>query len=832
MICYFASRRMEILAHASTRLTKGLHIKDDKKVEELEAGQDVFSGYLCYGTGQRLDAEAAVEVGNYILKKSAGEKDEFYTIIDSESDPIHREIYFYAEAAGLDLIGEVFEPFEAKRLMTLREYAEKWLYDTGFEVGVDESGSVAKMLLWEDAETSTARILSTAEKFGCEVSYRFEIDRFSILHKYIDFYKRRGTEAVKALRRGRDFEDLKIKKSIADIATAIRVTGGTPDGAGIRRASDGTYTWVKFSEFYNGKDEENQASMSDDPDGMQFIGISPGHATDDEGEDPASYVWGMIRKATGIIAVPSTTGRRESKNINGSARYTWIMFATDENGSNLSDQPTDRSYVGLALHKTSATKSTLASNYTWYPIDSRKAGRDVFISPGAGGVAEGGGLYTWIRYADDASGAGMSNSPVGKSFIGLAFHRTSATESADPSLYDWQEITLNSTDGGLVLFNPCYPGIRQADGNFIWTRFAADGTGKNMAGTPNSRPYLGLAYDQTGSVQSSDAADYEWTLIDADETKAVTLKGMQYDDGDFWVDSSGRLRSEAALQRWSRYVSPDESGTDVGHIVAEFESDATDQQQLLEEAIAELTRRREPEISYEIELIKKPDWLRIGDTVPIVDPDGDLYLRARLIKIETSEERGTVTATFGDFARTASSLSEKVAQLAKRQREAARAPNYQWVVYADTPTGDGIRLNPEGAFYMGVAYNKVSPDPDLTDPFEYAWTRIGGDDGVNGEDAIVLRVDSTRGLVFKNNWYDTQLRVTIVKGGESITDITALRTEFGSGACLRWYFRKQADQEWSALSVSDSRITEGGFCLTVTPDDVDEQITFQCDLEA
>ena len=130
MICYFASRRMEILAHASTRLTKGLHIKDDKKVEELEAGQDVFSGYLCYGAGQRLDAEGAAEVGNYILKQSGG-KGEFYTIIDSESDPIRREIYFYAEAAGLDLIGEVFEPFEAKRLMTLREYAEKWLYDTG-----------------------------------------------------------------------------------------------------------------------------------------------------------------------------------------------------------------------------------------------------------------------------------------------------------------------------------------------------------------------------------------------------------------------------------------------------------------------------------------------------------------------------------------------------------------------------------------------------------------------------------------------------------------------------------------------------------------------------
>ena len=32
------------------------------------------------------------------------------------------------------------------------------------------------------------------------------------------------------------------------------------------------------------------------------------------------------------------------------------------------------------------------------------------------------------------------------------------------------------------------------------------------------------------------------------------------------------------------------------------------------------------------------------------------------------------------------------------------------------------------------------------------------------------------------------------------------------------------------MSASDSHITEGGFAMNVTPDDVDEQITFQCDL--
>lgn len=831
MICYFASRRMEILAHASTQLKKGLHIKDDKKVEDVDSGQDIFSGYLRYEIGQRALAENAVDVGNYILKKS-DDTDELYTIIESESDPLHNEIYFYAEAAGLDLIGEVCEPFEATRLMLLSEYAEKWLYDTGFEIGVDESEGATKMLKWDDAETAMARILSTAAQFGCEVSFRYSIKRFSIKHKYVNFYKKRGKENDDQLRRGRDFEDIRIRKSIADIATALRVTGGTPDGSGIRRNSDNTYTWIKFSEYSNGYDEENSPSMQDDDEGMHFVGISPGHATDEESDLPTDYTWGPIRKGTGYYVVQGTTGYRESKDYNGKARYTWIMFATDENGSNMSDYPTDRSYVGIAMHQYSQTKGALPSQYHWYPMDKKIADRNIFVNAAGGAIAEGGGLYTWVKFADDPSGSGMTNTAVGKSYIGIAEHQTSATESTRASDYVWQAITTNTTNGAFAAFNPGYCGLRHNSG-YIWYRFAADAEGTNMAGTPNDRPYIGLAYDKTTAVQSSNPAFYEWDLIGVDEASEVTLKGMDYDDGDFWVDSQGRLRSETALARWSRYISPDETGTDVGHILANFESDATSQDQLLDEAIAELKRRREPEITYEIELIRKPDWLEIGDTVPIVDPEGELYLTARLIKLERSAESGKYTATFGDYIRKSASLSDQVAELAKKQREEAKTAKYQWVVYADSPTGDGIRLDPEEAMYMGVAYNKASPVPDLSDPFAYTWTQVGGADGANGqdgEDAVVLRLDSTRGLVFKNNWYDTQLRVTVIKGGESITDLQALQAQFGVGAYLQWYFRKQADQEWSTMSVSDSRITEGGFCLTVTPDDVDEQITFQCDL--
>ena len=57
--------------------------------------------------------------------------------------------------------------------------------------------------------------------------------------------------------------------------------------------------------------------------------------------------------------------------------------------------------------------------------------------PGADGIT----LYTWIRYAEDANGTGISNSPDGKSYIGLAYNKTTASESNNPSDYTWSKIT-------------------------------------------------------------------------------------------------------------------------------------------------------------------------------------------------------------------------------------------------------------------------------------------------------------------------------------------------------------------------------------------------------
>ena len=65
--------------------------------------------------------------------------------------------------------------------------------------------------------------------------------------------------------------------------------------------------------------------------------------------------------------------------------------------------------------------------------------------PGPAGQ-DGKTLYTWIRYAEDANGTGISNSPDGKSYIGLAYNKETASESNNPSDYTWSKITNKDVD--------------------------------------------------------------------------------------------------------------------------------------------------------------------------------------------------------------------------------------------------------------------------------------------------------------------------------------------------------------------------------------------------
>ena len=123
-------------------------------------------------------------------------------------------------------------------------------------------------------------------------------------------------------------------------------------------------------------------------------------------------------------------------------------------------------------------------------------------TPGKDGIT----YYTWIRYADNAQGGGISNNPTGKTYIGFAYNKTTAVESNNPSDYTWSEI---KGEQGV-------PGVAGADGKTYYTWIAysdnADGTGMYQQPNDNTK-YIGIAVNKETVTESSNPSDYTWSLF-------------------------------------------------------------------------------------------------------------------------------------------------------------------------------------------------------------------------------------------------------------------------------------------------------------------------------
>lgn len=105
-----------------------------------------------------------------------------------------------------------------------------------------------------------------------------------------------------------------------------------------------------------------------------------------------------------------------------------------------------------------------------------------------------------------------------------------------------------------------------------------------------------------------------------------------------------------------------------------------------------------------------------------------------------------------------------------------------------------------------------------------------GGNGKDGEDATTLRIESSRGTVFKNDSISTVLSVVIYRGSQRITDSNTLKTVFGTSAYLQWKWKRIDDESFGIISAGDSRFGDNGFTFTLSPDDVDTKVTFMCEL--
>lgn len=236
----------------------------------------------------------------------------------------------------------------------------------------------------------------------------------------------------------------------------------------------------------------------------------------------------------------------------------------------------------------------------------------------------------------------------------------------------------------------------------------------NQIITKRSRQELATAYTVKGGTPEG-------------KDKPINLVGYSYsytdpETGDVYqVDTAtGQMRNTSAMKREASALDSD------GLILKSFEFDTMDKAVLAGQARAELQKHCNPIVEYEVDIVALPDGTVIGDRINIIDEEGELFLDARILKLETSVANQQVTATVGDYIYRESGIADQIRSIAK----------------------------------------------------EYA---------SKGVDGIVLSILSSGGNVFHGQAINTTLSATVFMGNNVIDTQELLEEIFGETARIKWY---------------------------------------------
>ena len=534
MIIYFADRAMNILGSASTGLPEGLMITNDKKTEEISEGVAIFECNLDYDFAnsnkdekQEVDAKKLAAVGNFILKQSADDgKAEVYTIIDSTIDPIQKDASIYAEDAGLDLLNEVVGTYTADKAYSIDHYINKFAYDSGFEIGINEVSNLTRKLSWDGEATATERLLSVATQFdNAEIEFCFKVENMAVTGKYINVYKKRGNDSGVTLTIGKEVSGFRIKSSIADLATAYRCTGGTPEGSENPITLDG-YKYDDGDFHVSGNYVMSRKALEK----WSRYQIKTEKKENDVGHIVKNFSYDTTSKSELCNRAVSSLKKICDEAVTYEVELLYLPDGVKVGDTVSIVDDDDNTYLTARLLKLETSESNDTKEAELGDYVRQESGIDekvIELAERFEKIAKNRNFYTWTAFADDENGTGISTNAYGKDYLGIATNRlTKEADLSDPMQYTWVKI---KGEQGI-------PGTAGKDGKttYFHMKYSAvpnPTSYSDMTETPNK--YIGTYVDYELD-DSTDPSKYTWGKFQGDngEDGADGIPGKNGENGE------------------------------------------------------------------------------------------------------------------------------------------------------------------------------------------------------------------------------------------------------------------------------------------------------------
>lgn len=237
--------------------------------------------------------------------------------------------------------------------------------------------------------------------------------------------------------------------------------------------------------------------------------------------------------------------------------------------------------------------------------------------------------------------------------------------------------------------------------------------------------------------------------------------------------------------------------------------------------------------------IKEVGWIWTSEVWEDVTTEGALLKKAQSRVKELSSGVTSMELTIVDEADTGADIDDIRARMYVDCISRPHGIDGRYLVLSRNrdylhPAGNTITIGASGVKLTAATARQDKSLTALEDSlFGYTSTveKITGDiEELRDSVTTLLRIDSSRGTVFKNDSLSTVLSVVIYRGGQEIRDPAALRAAMGSSAYLQWSWQRLDEESYGIISSADSRIGNGGFSFTLSPEDVDTKVTFKCEL--
>lgn len=581
-------------------------------------------------------------------------------------------------------------------------YVENCVGNSGFEIGLNEIGDVRLPLEFDDTQTCSERLNEVVSSFGAELGFSFEFKNLVISKKMVNLYTHRGADNRVELRMGRDVKNIRISRSVADLATAIIAIGKTVDGNGDEAlfTLDGYSGTIESGYYIEGNKLCSQKAYSKWSRYLSASGKRSGHIVKNFeyecGSQQSLYEYALadlkaiedasVTYEVELFTLPSYVGLGDTVYVVDDLGEIYISARVlSIRRSEIND--TISVELGEFVTKTSGL------------VDEWSIFRQRFAAWSAANAPR----YVWVAYANDNQGTGISIDPTGKNWMGIADNQKSQNvDLSDPTIFNWIQLTAkDGKDGAGVLSTT--------------VTYAVSNGPNVMPGDSDWQNTL-PSVEKGKCLWTRTVTDYTDDTIPDTITYTYAIQGADGQNGQPGQNGVSVEVSSIEYVSWPTEQTPPDNASWSTTIPTVLPGDFLWTRTTFSDGKKAYGKARQGEDGKDGE---SPEVVvsKSGDTVTITVANADGSTYTKTVKDGTNGTPGTPGAD--------------------------GKPSYIHIAWANSADGtvDFSTSVSTGKQYLGTYSDQTQADS--TDPTKYSWSLIKGADGKDGKDGTSVTVTST-----------------------------------------------------------------------------------------